>query len=48
MHVKKKDKNDKKSYKPMSVLYNISKVYRRRMEENMDDYFVNVLFQFQC
>ena len=43
---KKKDKNDKNNYKSISILSNISKVYRRRMEEQMNDYFVNLFFLF--
>ena len=34
---KKKDKKDKNSYRPVSILSNVSKVYERCMQEQIND-----------
>ena len=44
----KKSKKDQNNYKPVIILSNVSKVYVRRMLEQMIHYFVNLLSKFQC
>ena len=36
---KKNDKKDKSNYRPISLLPNISKIYERCMQEQLDEYF---------
>ena len=45
---KKNDKKDKSSYRPISLLSNISKVYERCMQEQLDEYFSDLLSKYQC
>ena len=40
---KKNDKKDKSNYRPISLLSNISKVYERCMQEQLDEYFSGLL-----
>ena len=45
----KKDKpTEKTNYRTISILSNISKIYKRLMHDNMSDYFNDVLSKFQC
>ena len=39
---------EKTNYRPISILSNISKTYKRLMHDNMIDYFNDVLLKFQC
>ena len=45
---KKKSKNFKDNYRPVSILSNISKIYERVIYEQMQPYFENLLSKFQC
>ena len=45
---KKNDKKDKSNYRPISLLSNISKVYERCMQEQLDEYFRDLLSKYQC
>ena len=45
---KKNDKKDKSSYRTISLLSNISKVYERCMLEQLDEYFSDLLSEYQC
>ena len=45
---KNKNKKDEKNHRPLSIWLSImSKVYERCMQEQMNDYFVNLLFGFK-
>ena len=44
----KKDKKDKNNYRPVSILFNISKLYERRMHQQINKYFESLLSEFQC
>ena len=37
-----------KNYRPISLLSNISKVYERCMQEQLDEYFSDLLSKYQC
>ena len=37
-----------RSYRPISILSNISKIYEGLMHDDMSDYFNDVLSKFQC
>ena len=45
---KKNDKKDNRNYRPISLLSNISKVYERCMQEQLDKYFSDLLLKYQC
>ena len=45
---KKDDKTDKTSYRPISILPNLSKVYERLMYTQISPYFDSVFSKFQC
>ena len=45
---KKDDKTDKKNYRPISTLPNLSKVYERLMYNQIYLYFQTILSKFQC
>ena len=46
---KKNDKKDKSNYRSISLLSNIStKVHERCMEEQLDEYFNDLLSKYQC
>ena len=45
---KKGSKNSKKHYRPISILSNISKIYKRCMYKQMSDYLGNFFSKFQC
>ena len=43
---KKNDKKDKSNYGPISLLSNIPKFYERCMQEQLDEYFSNLLSKY--
>ena len=45
---KKSDKKDKSNYRPASLLSNISKVYERYIQEQLNEYFSDILSKYQC
>ena len=45
---KKNDEKDKRNDRPISFLSNISKVYERCMQEQLDEYFSDLLSKYQC
>ena len=45
---KKNDKKDKNNYRPISLLSNISKVYERCMQEQLDECLSDLLSKYQC
>ena len=45
---KKQDKSDKDNYRPVSILPNISKIYKRLIYNQLYDYFDDILFPSQC
>ena len=45
---KKNDKKDKSNYRPTSILSNISKIYERCIQTQLNEYFANFLSKFQC
>ena len=45
---KKDDKTDKRNYRPISILPNLSKAYERLMYNQIFPYFDSVFFKFQC
>ena len=45
---KKSDKKDKSNYRPVSLLSNISKVYERYIQEQLNEYFSDILSKYQC
>ena len=45
---KKNDKKDKTNYRLLNLLSNISKVYERCMQEQLDEYFSDLLSKYQC
>lgn len=44
---KKKSKNSKDNYRPVSILSNISKIYERCIYEQIENYFNNILSKYQ-
>ena len=45
---KKNSRNDKRNYKPVSILFNISKIYERLLYKQLENYFNSILSQYQC
>ena len=45
---KKKKRTDKNSYRPVSILSNISKIYERSFYNQMYDYFDSIVSKYQC
>ena len=45
---KKKKHTDKNSYRPVSILSNISKIYERSFYNQMYDYFDSIFSKYQC
>ena len=41
-------KMDKSNYRPIRLLSNVSKVYERCMQEQLDEYLSNVLSKYHC
>ena len=46
--VYKKRKKDKNNYRPLSILSNMSKLYKRCMQQQINEYFQSLLPKFQC
>ena len=44
---KKDSRNDKKNYRPVSILPNLSKIYERCMHDQLSKYFDKILSKFQ-
>ena len=44
---KKSDKKDKSSYRPISIFSNISKIYERCIQTQLNEYFAKFLSKFQ-
>ena len=45
---KKKSKNFKDNYRPVSILYNISKIYERCLYDQIQVFFASILSKYQC
>ena len=45
---KKKSKNSKDNYRPVSILSNISKIYERCIYDQIQLFFVSLLSKYQC
>ena len=45
---KKNDKKDKSNYRSISILSNISKIYERCIQTQLNEYFAKFLSKFQC
>ena len=45
---KKDDKKDKSNYRPISILLNISEIYGRCIQTQLNEYFANFLSKYQC
>ena len=45
---KKKSKNSKDNYRPVSILSNISKIYENTIYEQVESYFKDILSKYQC
>ena len=45
---KKKKKNSKANYKPVSILFNLSKIYEKLMYQHSYDHFDSILSPKQC
>ena len=45
---KKDSRNDKRNYRPVSILSNISKIYERLLHKQLETYFESILRQYQC
>ena len=44
---KKNDEKDKSSFRPISILSNISKIYERFIQTQLNEYFANFLSEYQ-
>ena len=45
---KKKSKNSKENYRPVSILSNISKIYERCIYDQLQLFLYSLLFKYQC
>ena len=45
---KKDSRTDKKNYRPISILPNISKIYERCINKQLEEYFQALLSKYQC
>ena len=45
---KKKSKNLKDNYRPVSILSNISKIYERCLYDQIEFFFDSILSKYQC
>ena len=45
---KMESRNEKESYKPVSILPNLSKIFERCMYDQLKDYFEKLLSTYQC
>ena len=46
--LKKDDKTEKEKYRPISIIPTFSKVYKRRLYNQMDFYIEELFSKFQC
>ena len=44
----KDSQNDKRNYRPVSILSNISNIYERLLYKHLETYFESFLSQYQC
>ena len=45
---KKDSRTDKKNYRPISILPNVSKIYERCINKQLEEYFQALLSKYQC
>ena len=45
---KKDSRTDKKNYRPISILPNVSKIYERCINNQLEEYFQALLSKYQC
>ena len=45
---KKDSRNDKRNYRPVSILSNISKIYEQLLYKQLETYFESILSRYQC
>ena len=45
---KKDSRTDKKNYRPISILLNVSKIYERCLNKQLEGYFQALLAKYQC
>ena len=45
---KKDSRTDKKNYRPISILPNVSKIYERCLNKQLEEYFQALLSKYQC
>ena len=45
---KKDSRTDKKNYRPVSILPNVSKIYERCLNKQLEEYFQALLCKYQC
>ena len=45
---KKDSRTDKKNYRPISILSNVSKIYERCLNKQLEEYFQALLCKYQC
>ena len=45
---KKDSRNDKRNYRPVIILSNISKIYEQLLYKQLETYFESILSQYQC
>ena len=45
---KKESCNDKRNYRPVSILSNISEIHERPLYKQLETYFESILSQYQC
>ena len=45
---KKDSRTDKKNYRPISILLNVSKMYERCINKQLEEYFQVLLSKYQC
>ena len=46
--LKKYSRTDKKNYRPISILPNVSKIYERCLNKQLEEYFQALLSKYQC
>ena len=45
---KKDSQTDKKNYRPISILPNVSKIYQRCLNKQLEEYFQALIHKYQC
>ena len=45
---KKDSRTDKKNYRPISILPNVSKIYERCINKQLEEYFQALLSKYRC